>query len=162
VARSQFKAIVEIEGLKASQDLLKECGERAYHSTLLMEELSEMLEIAARARLAKAPWVPLTGGTVTRKASQGENTAIMRDEWRPIAGTPTRKGDALYAALDGGPGSYKLATRTTATYGVHTTGDLFYGRFVQNVKGTKRKLLAIPAEYAVGMTDKVATYILGI
>lgn len=159
---SQFKAVVEIEGLKVSKDLIKDMGDRAYGTEVLMEELAEGLEIAARARLMGAPWKPLTDSTVARKASQGEDTQIMRDEWRPIAGTPTRRGDALWSALDGGPGSYKLATRTTATYGVRTTGDLFYGRFVQNVNGTHRKLLAIPEKYAVGMVDKIITYILGI
>jgi hypothetical protein len=127
-----------------------------------MSELAEMLEIAARSRLHKAPWKPLTSGTVARKTAQGEDTGIMRDEWRPIGGTPTRRGDALYTALDGGAGSFKHATRTTATYGVNTKGDLFYARFVQNVKGTKRKLLAIPADHAVLMVDRVVSYIVGV
>lgn len=159
---SQLRAVVEIDGLTASEDMIKRMGDRAFNTEVLMEEMAEALEIAARARLSSAPWKPLTAGTVARKASQGEDIRLMHDEWRPIGGTPTRKGEALYTALDGGPGSYKLATRTTATYGVHTTGDLFYARFVQNVKGTKRKLLAIPAEFAVGMADKVASYVLGI
>jgi len=159
---SRLRAVVEIDGLMASEALLKDMGDRAFATEVLMEEMTELLEIAARSRLNSAPWRPLTPGTVARKSSQGEDTRIMHDEWRPIAGTPTRQGDALWTALDGGAGSYKLATRTTATYGVHTTGNLFYARFVQNVKGTKRKLLAIPAEFAVGMADRVATYVLGI
>ena len=162
MALSQFKAVVEIAGLDMAEASIKEMGDRAYNTTILMEELMEELEIAARARLADPGWAPLTEGTVTRKASQGEDTSIMRDEWRPIAGNPTRRGDALYTALQGGPGSYKAATRTTATFGVNTTGELFYARFVQNVKGTQRKLLAIPEQYAVLIVDKTVRYIIGV
>jgi hypothetical protein len=159
---SRFRAQIQVQGVAVTEGYLKEMGNRAFATEVLMSELAEMLEIAARDRLAKKPWKPLTSGTVARKASQAENTDIIRDEWRPIAGTPTRRGDALWTALDGGAGSFKHATRTTATYGVNTKGDLFYARFVQNVKGTKRKLLAIPADAAVGMVDRIATYILGI
>jgi hypothetical protein len=159
---SKFRAQITIEGVNVTEAYLKDMGDRAFATEVLMEEMCELLEIAARSRLAMSPWAPLTADTVARKSSQGEDTRIMHDEWRPIGGSPTRKGDALYTALDGGAGSYKTATRTMATYGVHTQGNLFYARFVQNVKGTKRKLLAIPAEYAVGMADKIATYILGV
>lgn len=159
---SKFRANILVEGVTVTEEYLKGMGERAFATEVLMEEMCELLEIAARSRLSGAPWQPLTDGTVTRKAGQGEDTRIMRDEWRPIGGTPTRQGDALWTALDGGAGSYKIATRTMATYGVNTKGSLYYARFVQNVKGTKRKLLAIPAEYAVGMVDKIASYIIGI
>lgn len=156
---SQLRAVVEIDGLTASEEMLKRMGDRAFGTEVLMEEIAEMLEIAARARLSSAPWKPLTSGTIARKASQGEDIRIMHDEWRPIGGTPTRKGDALYTALDGGPGSYKRATRTTATYGVHTNGDLFYARFVQNVKGTKRRLLAIDEATAITVTEMVGSWV---
>jgi hypothetical protein len=162
VTASRFRAQVVIEGLHVTEAYMKEMGDRAFATEILMSELAEMLEIAARHRLEKAPWRPLTSGTVARKEAQAENTDIMRDEWRPIAGTPTRRGDALWTALNGGAGSFKHATRTTATYGVNTKGDLFYARFVQNVKGTKRKLLAIPAEDAVGITERIVQYILGV
>lgn len=159
---SRFRANVLVEGVAVTEEYLQGMGNRAFGTEILMEEMCEMLEIAARARLAGTPFKPLTDGTVARKQSQGEDTRLIRDEWRPIGGTPTRQGDALWTALDGGAGSYKVATRTTATYGVNTKGNLYYARFVQNVKGTKRKLLAIPAEYAVGMVDKIASYIIGI
>jgi hypothetical protein len=162
VTASRFRAQIQVEGVNITEGYLREMGDRAFATEVLMSELAEMLEIAARSRLHKAPWKPLTSGTVARKAAQGEDTSLMRDEWRPIGGTPTRRGDALYTALDGGAGSFKHATRTTATYGVNTKGDLFYARFVQNVKGTKRKLLAIPADHAVFMVDRIASYILGI
>ncbi len=162
MARSKFGAVVEITGLDTSEAMLKAIGDRAFDTYLLMEELTEDLEIAARARNQGSPWAPLTEGTVARKASQGEDTGIFRDEWRPIKGTPTRKGDALWTALSGGAGSYRASTRASATFGIRNTGDLFYARMVQNTKGTKRKLLAIPAEYAVAMTEHVVRYILDI
>jgi hypothetical protein len=162
VTTSKFRASVLVQGVDVTETYLRDMGERAFATEVLMSEIAEMLEIAARSRLHGSPWKPLTDGTVARKSAQGEDTGIMRDEWRPIKGTPTRRGDALYTALDGGAGSFKHATRTTATYGVNTKGDLFYARFVQNVKGTKRKLLAIPADHAVGMVDRIASYILGI
>lgn len=159
---SRFRAQVTIEGLEVTEGFLREMGHRAFATEVLMEEIAEQLEIAARSRLSGTPWKPLAEDTVVRKSGQGEDTRVMRDEWRPIGGTPTRRGDALWTALDGGPGSYKVSTRTTATYGVNTKGDLFYARFVQNVKGTKRKLLAIPADHAVGMVETIVLYILGV
>lgn len=159
---SRFRAQVLVEGVNVTEAYLRNMGERAFATEVLMSEVAEMLEIAARSRLHGSPWKPLTTGTIARKEAQGEDTSIMRDEWRPIGGTPTRQGDALYTALDGGAGSFKHATRTTATYGVNTKGNLFYARFVQNVKGTKRKLLAIPGDHAVLMVDRIASYILGI
>jgi hypothetical protein len=162
VTASRFRAQVTIEGLAVTEEFFKEMGNRAFATEVLMEEMAERLEIAARSRLQGSPWKPLASDTVARKSAQGEDTGIMRDEWRPIGGTPTRRGDALWTALDGGAGSYKHATRTTATYGVNTKGEFFYARFVQNVKGTKRKLLAIPADHAVGMVDTIVMYILGV
>jgi hypothetical protein len=141
--------------------MLARIGARAYQTLPLTEQLAEFLAVSQRQRVQEAPWAPLTEGTVARKASQGEDTGILKDEWRPIKGTPTRRGMALYNALtsDGAPGRIKRATRTWAIFGVETKGELFYARFVQNVKGTKRRILAISDTDALTITERVANYI---
>lgn len=159
--RSEFKAVVEVEGVAHTADMLARMGARAYNTLPLTEQLAEFLAASQRQRVEEAPWAPLTDDTVARKASQGEDTGILKDEWRPIGGTPTRRGNALYNALttDGAPGQIKRATRTWAIFGVDTKGDLFYARFVQNVKGTKRRILAISAADGLAIVEKVANYV---
>lgn len=161
--RSEFRAEVIVSGAHETAAAIREMGRRAYETLPLMEELKELLFESQRERVQSAPWTPLTEGTVERKSAQGSNTAILRDEPRLIGGTPTRSRDALYMALttDGAPGQIKRATRTWAIFGADSAGNhsLFYARFVQNVKGTKRRILAINEGTASTVTERVANYI---
>lgn len=159
--RSEFRASVEVMGVQHTEDMIARMGARAYNTLPLTVELAEFLARSQRQRVEEAPWAPLADDTVARKASQGEDTGILKDEWRPIKGAPTRRGNALYSALTtaGAPGQIKRATRTWAIFGVDTKGELFYARFVQNVKGTKRRILAISATDALTITERVANYI---
>ncbi|MGZ4530810.1 MAG: hypothetical protein ACXVXP_00490 [Mycobacteriaceae bacterium] len=161
--RSEFRAEVEVFGANETAHKILEIGARAYNTLPLMEALKEYLFETQSARVKSAPWAPLTEGTVARKASQGENTEILRDEWRPIKGTPTRVGNKLYLALtlDGATGQIKRATRTWAVFGADSAGNhqLFYARFVQNVKGKKRRILAISEGEALTITQRVGSFI---
>lgn len=138
-------------------------GERAYNTLPLMEEIKEILFESQAERVQSAPWTPLTEGTVERKTSEGSNPAILRDEPRYWKGKPTRTPDALYLALtlDGATNQIKRATRTWAIFGANSSGtnQLYYARFVQNVKGKKRRILAINEETAMTVTEMVANYI---
>jgi hypothetical protein len=161
--RSEFRAEVEAFGVGETVEGLRMLGARAYNTFPLMEQLKEYLFMTQRQRVQEAPWTPLTEGTIARKASQNEDTSILRDEWRPIGGKPTRVGNKLYFALtmDGATGQLKTATRTWAIFGVKSHGkqELFYARFVQNVKGTKRRILAINESQALIITEKVAAWV---
>lgn len=162
-AASRIRLAVEVNGAKVAADALLAMGERAFNTQPLTEMLVRELFDESRKRVQQAPWKPLTDGTVRRKSSQGEDTGILRDEWRPIKGVPTRRGDALYTALTtwGAPGQLARATRTMATFGVHSAGQgpLFYARFVQNVHGTKRRILAISEARAIAISEMVVRYI---
>lgn len=161
--RSEFRAYVEVNGAVESAAMIRSMGSRAYNTLPLMGQLAEYLAQTQRDRVRQAPWIPLADVTVERKIGQGSNPAIMRDEPRRIKGTPTRQRDALYRALtvSGAPGQIKRATRTWAIFGVDSAGNhqLFYARFVQNVKGAKRRILAINEEQALTITERVALYI---
>lgn len=161
--RSEFRAVIEVSGVAETRAAILEMGARAYNTMPLMTELTGVLFESQRERVQQAPWVPLASSTVTRKEEQGSNPAILRDEPRKIGGTPTRSRDALYMALtvDGAPGQVKRATRTWAIFGADSAGNhsLFYARFVQNVKGKKRRLLAINEATAALVTERVANWI---
>lgn len=159
--RSEFRATVDVSGVTETQAMLRQIGLRAYQTLPLMEELKEVLYEASKERVGSAPWAPLADVTVARKASQGSNTSILRDEPRTIKGTATRRRDALYQALttDGAPGQVKRATRTWAIFGVNTSGSLYYGRFVQNVKGTTRRLVAIDEGTAALIVERVGAWV---
>jgi hypothetical protein len=152
---------VEVNGALQAGERLRMLGSRGYNTLPLTEKLVEVLAASQRKRVEEAPWAPLTEGTVARKVSTGENPAILRDEWRPIKGKATRTGNALYLALtlDGATGQVRAATRTRATFGVNTKGNLFYARFVQNVKGTKRRILAIDEATALTVTEMVGSWL---
>lgn len=161
---SRLRVGVEVEGLNEALATIDGIGNRAYQTTPLMSMIVQHLAGISRERVeGEKPWKPLTPGTMARKSAQGEDTGILRDEWRPIAGTPTRQGDMLYRALtqDGAPGQLRHWTRTFAQFGVKSAGqgELFYARFVQNVHGTKRKILAIKPDQAVEIGGMVARYI---
>lgn len=162
-AASRIRLAVEVSGANKSAEAFGAMAERAYNTLPLTEMLVRELFDISRKRVDRAPWAPLTDGTVARKNAQGEDSGILRDEWRPIKGVPTRKGDLLYTALTqwGAPGQYKRATRTMATFGVQSAGQgpLFYARFVQNVKGKKRRILAVSRADAAGISEMVVRYI---
>jgi hypothetical protein len=161
--RSEFRAEVTVTGATETADMLRMMGARAYNTLPLMEVIKEKLFQASRERVQSAPWAPLKGTTIARKISQGEDPSILRDEWRPIRGRSTRVGNKLYLALtlDGATDQVKVATRTWAVFGVNAKGNnpLFYARFVQNVKGTKRKILAINQSTALEITEGVGAWI---
>lgn len=161
--RSEFRAEIKVTGAQETANAILAMGARAYNTLPLMEELKEVLYEASKARVEQAPWTPLKQSTIQRKSAQGQSTEILRDEWRPIKGTPTRQGDALFTALtvDGAPGQIKRATRTWAIFGADSAGNhsLFYARFVQNVKGTRRQILAINESTAMVIVERVANWI---
>lgn len=161
--RSQLQAEVDVFGADTTAAAIRSMGMRAYNTLPLMEELKEFLFETQSARVKSAPWTPLKETTVARKVATEEDPSILRDEWRPIGGRATRVGNKLYLALtlDGATGQIKRATRTWAIFGADAAGNhqLFYARFVQNVKGTKRRLLAIGEGDALTITAKVANWI---
>lgn len=160
---SAFRAEISVNGDLHAAERIEAMGARAFNTVPVMEAVKEMLFAQQRARVLSEPWEPLKETTVARKARQGEDTSIFRDEWRPVGGLATRVGNKLWLALtmNGATGQIKRATRTTATFGVDSKGNhqLFYARMVQNVKGTKRKILAISAADATEITLKIANWI---
>jgi hypothetical protein len=160
---SAFRSEITVEGVDMTVGEFERMARRAVMTAPLMARLSQLLFEQQKARVEKTPWAPLKDSTLKRKAAQGENTAIFRDEYRPIKGRATRVGDKLWLALtlDGATGQIKRFTRTTATFGVDSKGNrqLFYARFAQNNHGTKRKILAISAEDALVISMEIAKYI---
>jgi hypothetical protein len=154
---------VEVNGAVQAGERLRMLGSRAFNTLPIMETMAEFLFESQRARVQTEPWAPLKDVTVARKLSQDEDPGILKDEWRPIKGKPTRVGNKLYLALtlDGATGQVKRATRTTATFGVKSAGkqELFYARFVQNVKGTKRRILALSEADALAVTEGIGSWI---
>lgn len=152
-----------MHGDLVAADRIAAMGARAFNTFPVMEAVKEMLFEQQKARVLSEPWEPLKSSTIARKERQQEDVSIFRDEWRPVKGSATRVGNKLWFALtvNGATGQIKRATRTTATFGVDSKGNhqLFYARMVQNVKGTKRRILAISAADATILTIKVANYI---
>ena len=161
--RSEFRATVEVSGATETAAAFRSMGARAYNTLPLMEVIKERLFEASKERVESAPWAPLTEGTIARKVEQGSNPAILRDEPRMWKGSATRRRDALYTALtvSGAPGQVKRCTRTWAIFGVDAAGNhsLYYARFVQNVKGTKRRILAINQSVALEVTEMVGSWV---
>lgn len=155
---------VEIVGALETAAVMERIGERAYKTRPLMERGLVMLQRSQAARMEKAPWKPLTAQTTSRKIRQGEIPELMRDESRPIGGQPTRAPDAVYYGVTqpSFPGQIKLVTRTMATFGLDSKGKgpFFYARFVQNVKGTQRRLMAIDIDTAVAFTNMVLYWLI--
>jgi hypothetical protein len=160
---SAFRSEITVEGVDMTVGEFERMARRAVMTAPLMARISQLLFEQQKARVESQPWEPLKESTLKRKAAQGENTGIFRDEWRPIKGTTTRVGNKLWLALtlDGATGQVKRFTRTTATFGVDSKGNrqLFYARFAQNNHGTKRKILAISSEDALAISVEVAKYI---
>lgn len=160
---SQFRAHIEVNGDVHAAERLQAIGKRARKTRPLMEAVVGMLFTQQRARIASKPWAPLADSTVGRKISENENPDIFRDEARRIKGTPTRTPDAMYHALTtpNAPGQLRYVTNASATFGLDSKGrgPFFYARFVQNVKGTQRRILAISEADALELTKLVASYI---
>lgn len=160
---SAFRAEISVEGVDMAVAEFREMAKRAVNTAPLMARISELLFAQQKARVESTPWEPLKDSTIARKAAQGQNTGIFRDEWRPIKGSATRVGNKLWLALtlDGATGQVKRFTRTTATFGVDSKGNhqLFYARFAQNNHGTQRRILAISDSDAVEITMAIANYI---
>lgn len=161
---SAFRAEISVEGVDESVTAFRAMATRAAHTLPLMEEISQILFEQQKTRVEGLPWTPLKQVTIDRKARTNEDTTILHDEWRPLkGGKPSRVGNQLWLALtlDGATGQIKRATRTTATFGVDSKGNhkLYYARFVQNVKGTKRRILAISDEDALAICLRIAGYI---
>lgn len=160
---SAFRAQVLVNGDVHAAEQIDQMAARAFDTLPLMEEIKDLLFAQQKARVESQPWEPLKDSTIARKARQDQDTSIFRDEWRPIRGTATRIGNQMWLALtlDGATGQVKRATRTTAKFGLDSAGNhkLFYARFVQNVKGTKRKILAISEADALEITLRIAKWI---
>lgn len=160
---SSFRAEIEVNGAAHAAERIAAMGARAFNTFPLMEAMKEVLFAQQKARVLSSPWTGLKDVTVQRKVAQNEDPSIFRDEWRPIGGNATRTGNKLWFALtlNGATGQIRRATRTTATFGVDSKGNnqLFYARFVQNAKGTQRKILAISDADALIITQKAANWI---
>jgi hypothetical protein len=164
VARpSQLKAYVDVNGDVAAADALKSIGYRASHTRPLMEQIVGVLQAQQARRIQSDPYTPLAEDTVERKVRELENPATFRDESRMIKGKPTRVPDNLFKAVTSPthPGQLRVVTRASATFGLKSAGngEFFYARFVQNVKGTKRRILAISPGNAQILVSGVASYI---
>lgn len=162
---SAFKAYIEVNGDAQAADMIRGVGARARDTLPLMVELVDVLQMQQARRVAANPYLPLSEETVARKTRENENPETFRDESRYIHHRPTRTPDAMYRALTETtyPGQLKHATRTTATFGLQSAGQgpFFYARFVQNVKGTKRRILAISSDDAMILLGWVEQYIMG-
>jgi hypothetical protein len=160
---SQLKAVIEINGDAIAADALVAIGERAFKTRPLMEQSVGVLQNQQARRIESAPYEPLTEETTARKVRELENPEIFRDESRFIKGEPTRHADDLYQAVTSTthPGQLRRVTRASATFGLKSAGNgpLFYARFVQNVKGKKRRILAISPANARLLVSGVASYI---
>jgi hypothetical protein len=156
---SAFRAYVEVNGDKQIEESLREIGHRGSHTTPLMAQMVDLLQFQQARRVQSKPWAPLAAGTVERKAREGENTDILRDESRMIKGVPTRVPDAMYSAIvtPNFPGQLRRVTRASATFGLQSAGrgPFFYARFVQNVRGVKRRILAISQKDALTLLVEV-------
>ena len=160
---SGFRAQIEVNGDVLAAERLEGIGRRARKTRPLMETIVGVLFTQQRARIASKPWKPLADSTVERKISENENPDIFRDEARRIKGQPTRTPDAMYQALTtpNAPGQLRYITNASAAFGLDSKGrgPFFYARFVQNVKGNQRRILAISADDALQLTQLVASYI---
>lgn len=160
---SAFKAHIEVNGDVQAADALRSIGKRAKNTRPLMEVAVGMLAQQQKRRFDQKPWAPLAAGTVARKEYEAENPEIFRDEARFIKGSPTRVPDELFRAVTvpGHPGQLRYVTRASATFGVQSAGKgpLFYARFVQNVKGKQRRILAISDADALALLKLCASYI---
>lgn len=160
---SQLKAVIEINGDDIVAESLLALGKRAYETRPLMERVVGVLQTQQARRIDAKPYEPLTEETTARKVRELENPDIFRDEARFIKGAPTRMPDDLYQAVTSSshPGQLRYVTRASATFGLKSAGNgpLFYARFVQNVKGKKRRILAISPANARILVSGVASYI---
>lgn len=160
---SSFRAYVEVNGDTHAIDAVKAIGYRASHTTPLMQAIVGQMSMQQKARVEQKPYTPLGAGTVARKTSENENPEIFRDEARRIKGVPTRIPDALYqaATTPGAPGQLRRVTRASATFGLKSAGNgqFFYARFMQNVKGKKRRIFAISESDALALVKTVASYV---
>lgn len=160
---SQLKAVIEINGDALAADLLKAIGDRAYNTRPLMERTVGVLQVQQARRIQSGAYEPLTDETTARKVRELENPGVFRDEARFVKGAPTRVPDELYQAVVSSdhPGQLRRITRASATFGLKSAGNgpLFYARFVQNVKGKKRRILAISPANARTLVFGVASYV---
>lgn len=160
---SALRAYIEVNGDILAADAIKSIGRRASHTRPLMEVIVGQLQQQQRARVAAKPWKPLEDSTVEKKTRENEDPEIFRDSSRRIKGVPTRVPDALYRAITqaGAPGQLRLVTRASATFGIKSAGhgELFYARFVQNVKGNQRRILAISETDALALVRTTASFI---
>lgn len=162
-SRPAFRAEIEVFGVDQTAGRLKAIGARARDTFPLMERIKQVLFEQQAERARSMPWAPLQQVTIDRKIATQEDPTIFHDEWRPIKGSATRVGNKLWFALtmDGATGQIKRATRTTAQFGLDARGNrpLFYARFVQNTKGTQRRLLGISTANAEEILLTTAEYI---
>lgn len=160
---SAFRAYVEVNGDVRAADAIKAIGHRAAHTLPLMEVVVGQMAQQQKRRVESKPYTPPQANTVARKASENQNPDIFRDEARRIKGQPTRVPDALYRAATsaGAPGQLRHITRASATFGLKSAGngEFFYARFVQNVKGKKRRIFAISETDALALVKTVASFV---
>lgn len=162
---SAFRAQVEVNGAAQAAGMIRAVGARARNTLPLMEEMVGLLQMQQARRVRSNPYLPLSEETVARKIREAENPETFRDEHRFIRNHPTRTADAMYHALTepSYPGQLKHATRASATYGLQSAGQgpFFYARFVQNVKGAKRRIMAISTDDAMIILGFIEQYIMG-
>lgn len=162
MARSAFRAEVEVFGATQSADRMSALGYRAFNTFPLMKEIGALLYEQQKKRVESRPWTPLNPKTIANKTYAGENPDIFHSEWRMRRGKATRMANAMWDALtiDGAKGQKKRVTRTTASFGVNTKGDLYYVRFQQGTTHQpRRQVLAINANDAMEITMAITTYI---
>ncbi len=158
-ASSSLRVECEVNGDLVTHDMLRLMGQRAYNIAPIGEAIGELLKKDVAARAQGQPWLDITDETKARKERQEELPLVMRDERRPVRGEDTRRPDELWDALTTGSGTRISFTRTTVKYGIPVQGDLFYARMVENVKGTKRRLMAVTEEGAFAMAVLVSDYV---
>jgi hypothetical protein len=157
---------VRIEGGDELNDNMEAIAKRLLDGKVFMAEGVEMMQACSIARWNSHPWEPEAQSTQTRKAREGASTEVFRDQRsQGTSKSRQRTPDALYHAVTSphDPGQVRRVTKTAATFGIRASGrgPLFYARFASNVKGVKRRILAMnPATVAL-VTRRYCRYIMG-
>jgi len=157
--KTRFSVHMGITGADETCSALEDMALALIKSKPIMVKAMPIIQRQMIERMAEAPWLPLTEGTVERKIGQFENPEVFRDESRPIRGKATRIPDLLYHAIvtPGTPGALRRVTPKSATFGVESKNGqlLWYARFVQNVKGRQRRILAFTPANAIELAELV-------
>jgi hypothetical protein len=157
---------VRIEGGEELNDNMEAIAKRLLDGKVFMAEAVEMMQECSIERWESDPWAPEAPSTQQRKASEGLSTQVFRDQGsQGTTASRKRIPDALYHAVTSphDPGQVRRVTKSAATFGIRASGrgPLFYARFASNVKGVKRRILAMNPATVLLITEKYRRFIMG-